>query len=600
MKKVLSFVLGLSFVTISAQNVGVNTTSPEFNLDVRSLNVTTPGQLNLSNLDKSKYLRFFSGSEMFPDPSITWQPSESLLFASFDDATLTFTEYMRISSAGDVGIGTPDPEARLDVKGGDWNLEAGNPGDLRVGNSAHNLRIGVATGGGGAGISRIYSSNNLRLGVANTAVMTLDIEGETGFGTTNPSQKVHVNGKLKIGDDAKAPSEGTIRFNSSSKTFEGYDGNKWIKLGGSGPFGNTGSFNLPDNSFLLDINGEEVTNIENAGDLLVVRSRTSVPSGIPNINTYRIYVDLFQQGLDGDWSTVLLRLSSIGEASDRNFAKGLVLENGFLLVGDPLNKKVSKYAMGSIFWSVTHTYNSPNTSVTDLFGWSVAYDQGLTMIGAPQINIHTFPSPFIYGSGRAYIYDAANILEATLSGSGPVNGDGFGFSVDINMDRALVGAPLKDFGSVVEAGAATVYNFFNNSWSPNTTFRNDTPETDEHYGRSVSVENNDYLYIKGEIEGIDLRLVEDGFWTLKETISTNGDDPAVDGYKTLGFDKILYENDPGLNKTPYLVLKERDNSNLFQEVSLLINGTAPIATYDITDNNIYTITADGMLFQFIK
>ncbi|RKE94897.1 hypothetical protein [Ichthyenterobacterium magnum] len=80
---------------------------------------------------------------------------------------------------GDIGVGITNPEARLDIRGGDWNLDAGNPGDFRIGNASHNFRIGIATGGGGAGITRMYtSSNDLIIGTSNSAVLKLDQNGE--------------------------------------------------------------------------------------------------------------------------------------------------------------------------------------------------------------------------------------------------------------------------------------------------------------------------------------------------------------------------------------------------------------------------------------
>ncbi len=598
MKQILIFVLIIASIPIYGQKVGVNLSDPEFTLDVRSPSISEPSQFNVSNLDKSRYIRFFSGSEMFPNPAMSWQPNKDFLFATYDDATFTFTEYMRIDSVGNVGIGVIEPKSQLDVKGGDWNLDAGNPGDLRIGSTSHNFRIGVATGGGGAGITRLYSSAQLILGSVNEAQMQIDKDGETGFGTNNPDQKVHVNGKIKIGDDDKAPTEGTIRFNSSNKRYEGYDGTKWINLGGSSPFGNSGTFNLPDTAYQLDVLGEEVTAMAAKGNLIAVRSRTAVPSGIPNVSTYEVHLDLFKQSVaGGNWSNVL-RLFSTTHNSGQNFAIGFVLENNFLLVGDPKNKKVRKYAPSGAFWPISHTFSSPNASVNDLYGWSIAYDGGKTMIGAPEIDVNFFPLPASYGPGSAYIYDSSNSLETSLAASGPVSGDGFGFSVDINQNRALVGAPFKDFGSTSEAGSATVFNFFNNFWSTNNTFYNTSVEVDEHYGISVAVESNDYLYVEGEKEGVDLYLVENGFWTLKETISGNGQDPELKSFKTQGVQDLLYHNNPGLNKTPSLVIMERDNVDFFQDVSYLINGNSPIVDYGIASNKIYTITGTGGIYEF--
>ena len=54
--------------------------------------------------------------------------------------------------------------------------------------------------------------------------------GNVGIGQSSPEQKLHVNGKLKIGDDEQTPSEGTVRYNSSAGNFEGYDGSEWVSM----------------------------------------------------------------------------------------------------------------------------------------------------------------------------------------------------------------------------------------------------------------------------------------------------------------------------------------------------------------------------------
>ena len=112
----LIFLLTITFI-LSGQEVGINKTEPEYTLDVRSTSNEDAAQLNVSNQDKSRYLRIYSGSSLYPQPSISIAPERSLLFASFDDAAAIFTEYMRISSSGNVGIGTTAPIHKLDVNG---------------------------------------------------------------------------------------------------------------------------------------------------------------------------------------------------------------------------------------------------------------------------------------------------------------------------------------------------------------------------------------------------------------------------------------------------------------------------------------------------
>ena len=104
MKAIFTIIAILSLIFIAnGQQVGINKINPEYSLDVRSNSNEDAAQLNISNQDKSRYIRLFSGSMTYPDPSISIPTEKSLLFASFNDTSSVFNEYMRISSIGNVG-----------------------------------------------------------------------------------------------------------------------------------------------------------------------------------------------------------------------------------------------------------------------------------------------------------------------------------------------------------------------------------------------------------------------------------------------------------------------------------------------------------------
>jgi hypothetical protein len=130
-----------------------------------------------------------------------------------------FGDRMTIRGNGRIGINNTNPEAKLDITGGNWNLEAGEPGDLRIGTATHNLRIGVATGGGGAGIARIFAgggANTLFFGTNDERRMVITSGGNIGIGTDNPGNKLRVNG---------SPSSTQHVFSASSN----YSGNVHIR-----------------------------------------------------------------------------------------------------------------------------------------------------------------------------------------------------------------------------------------------------------------------------------------------------------------------------------------------------------------------------------
>jgi hypothetical protein len=104
------------------------------------------------------------------------------------------------TNTGNVGIGTTAPAARLDILGGNWDT-ASTEGDLRIGDATYRLKIGVATGGGGAGHATIAAQggvNLLSLGAGTTLAtqraLTITGAGNVGIGTASPAAKLDVNG----------------------------------------------------------------------------------------------------------------------------------------------------------------------------------------------------------------------------------------------------------------------------------------------------------------------------------------------------------------------------------------------------------------------
>ena len=62
-----------------------------------------------------------------------------------------------------------------------------------------------------------------------------------GINTAAPQQMLDINGKIVLSDDATIPTAGAIRYNSTLKQHEGFNGTEWVSLYGKA----TGS--LPTN-----------------------------------------------------------------------------------------------------------------------------------------------------------------------------------------------------------------------------------------------------------------------------------------------------------------------------------------------------------------
>jgi hypothetical protein len=214
---------GISTVTTAFMggNVGIGTTSPSRRLDVVISDNTTysatsdsANSLNLFNTSTTDntYSSIRLGSQGSGSAGIvalygaqTTDAAGSAFFAIATRNGGTFGERLRITSAGNVGIGTTSPQARLQVNG-NFRLYTTN-------DDGNELRGIFGVGGAGDPLTfTMYKADATTIGNFLTADGTSYFNGgNVGIGTTSPSTALHVVGAGTFSSSITtgAPSGGT-------------------------------------------------------------------------------------------------------------------------------------------------------------------------------------------------------------------------------------------------------------------------------------------------------------------------------------------------------------------------------------------------------
>jgi hypothetical protein len=196
------------YVDASSNNVGIGTTSPNHKLQVEGgsaesiINLTTTGYAN--GLD------IIEGTD---GHAAIWLRENSYMHFGTNGV-----ERMRITSSGNVGIGTTSPSSLLHIKGVDPILTIQDTSTGTV-NASSTLRLGESGAGGVLDvywdIKQASDSLNTHLEInhsSNGNHFTILDGGNVGIGTTSPEDRLDIVGYLRISDNKTANTNKTNRI----------------------------------------------------------------------------------------------------------------------------------------------------------------------------------------------------------------------------------------------------------------------------------------------------------------------------------------------------------------------------------------------------
>ena len=234
------------FVQDGSGNVGVGTLYPEQKLHVENSSPASLTGIKLLNTATVRNNGWVVGhvndNETERDGGLSFQ-------SQVDEPA----ERMLITASGNVGINEADPATKLHVSMSDSDPNAvialdESTGIVNIGPITDNIVMdfrGIQSRKGefiGDVLGMETAPLNLqRLGgellihgepeLDDSKKIIVTDDGSIGVGTITPSEKIDVDGAIRIGN-TESRNEGTIRW--TGKSFEGYDGVEWISLAGSG------------------------------------------------------------------------------------------------------------------------------------------------------------------------------------------------------------------------------------------------------------------------------------------------------------------------------------------------------------------------------
>ncbi|MGD8779903.1 MAG: FlgD immunoglobulin-like domain containing protein [Ignavibacteria bacterium] len=199
------------------------------------------------------------------------------------------------------------------------------------------------------------------------------------------------------------------------------------------------------------------------------------------------YVNENFSGLKKDLDfNVEIVLNPVNSSLSDEFGCSVSIDNNFAVIGDYEYYDAGKYGAALIYelkdskWTL-HSILTPDIKNT-YFGYSVDIDGDRIIVGATEDDD---------GKGAVYFYHLENsvwVLKNKLSNG--IEDSDFGCSVAISGDKAVVGAQNYLDGGYSNSGRVFFYEFADDNWSLNNYLYGDAKKTSRYFGASVAIDNN--------------------------------------------------------------------------------------------------------------
>ncbi len=146
-------------------------------------------------------------------------------------------------------------------------------------------------------------------------------------------------------------------------------------------------------------------------------------------------------------------------------------------------------------WVQISKLEAPIRQSSDRFGYSVAISENVIVVGAHHEDEDENDAITVQNAGSAYIFNRTSesweFFQKIVASDRDVN-DEFGYSVNIHNDKIISGAYKYD-PEGEEIGGAYVFSFDEGSWTEIKKLQAFTPYSGDRFGYSVDVNENFYI-----------------------------------------------------------------------------------------------------------
>lgn len=469
MKKLLLLSLTVLYTNLFAQNVGINTPSPQTTLDVKGAYRNQP-----------LYLTGSGNSLIIPDNNSNINLSG--IFSGEFSATINIPvdgqKLIIDNNSNQTGIlsGTVDIRKGLNeytFSDGEWKVVNTNAWSLQGNfntNPAYNY---IGTADKNDVIFKRYNEERLR-------ITESELQINTG---------AKVSGKISISNDINTPVAGSIRYNAESQEFEGYNGFFWESFTTKKTNGGWGNIASTETQSLIEDTPVSAsylgTSVSSADNFII--------AGAPNGNDNKGFVTIYRKNYTQWYRSQSLK--PVVLATGDGFGSSVAIHNNTAIIGAPYTDVAGNANQGKVYiydfsgsvFTLTAELVAPDGQPEEYFGRSVSIFGDYAVVSGAHTRQASFPVPPPMPISKAYIFKKTGGVWA-LHTSINVNSTevvSFGSSISIDNDFLAIGAS----GYQENEGKVYFYQLLGGVWSQHSIITRPVFQYNDSFGFSVALKN---------------------------------------------------------------------------------------------------------------